>query len=76
MLCPEPCKKKEAKEAIKPDEKPAAPPPMSKLAKTVVAIVLIAGSLDTFGDFGNRFARNTILSNRYPPRGSRWRSTC
>ena len=28
--------------------------------------VLIAGSLDTFGDFGNRFARNTILSNRYP----------
>ena len=66
VLCPEPCKKKEAKEAIKPDEKPAAPPPMSKLAKTVVAIVLIAGSLDTFGDFGNRFARNTILSNRYP----------
>lgn len=31
----------------------------------MIAIICVAGSLDTFGDFGNKFARNTILTNRY-----------
>ena len=62
VYCPEPAKK----EAPTGGEPPPPPPPMSKTAKTVLTLILLAGSLDTFGDYGNRFARNTILTNRYP----------
>ena len=62
VYCPEPARK-EASKAV--GDKPP-PPPLSKTAKSVIAIILIAGSLDTFGDTGNRFARSTILTNRYP----------
>lgn len=59
--CPEPARK----EASKAGEDKPPPPPMSKTAKSVVAIILVAGSLDAFGDNGNKFARSTILTNRY-----------
>ena len=62
VYCPEPARKEASKAA---DDKPP-PPPMSKAAKSIIAIILVAGSLDTFGDTGNRFARNTILTSRYP----------
>lgn len=63
FYCPEPAKKENA---ATPDGKPAARQPVSTTQKRVMAIILIAGSLDTFGDQGNNFARNTILTNRYP----------
>jgi len=62
VYCPEPARKEASKAA---GDKPP-PPPMSKTAKSVIAIILIAGSLDTVGDTGNKFARSTILTNRYP----------
>ena len=62
VYCPEPARKEASKAA---GDKPP-PPPLSKEKKLIIAIILIAGSLDTFGDTGNRFARNTILTNRYP----------
>jgi len=62
VYCPEPARKEVSKAAG--DKTP--PPPMSKEKKLIIAIILIAGSLDTFGDTGNRFARSTILTNRYP----------
>ena len=63
--CPEPAQKTLAP-AGGASGSTQATPPISRTAKTVMAIILVAGSLDTFGDYGTRFARNTILSNRYP----------
>eukprot|EP00908_Phaeocystis_cordata_P013586 Transcript_24651.p1 GENE.Transcript_24651~~Transcript_24651.p1 ORF type:complete len:469 (+),score=244.23 Transcript_24651:1470-2876(+) len=47
------------------DAEAEKPPPMSRTARIVITIIFVAGSLDTFGDFGNKFARNTVLTNRY-----------
>lgn len=62
-FCPEPAKKG-VSQAESKGEKPAVAP-MSPGAKKIIMIIIVAGSLDTFGDYGNRFARNTILTNRY-----------
>jgi hypothetical protein len=86
-LCPEPPRKEEAK-GDDDDNKKA--PDMTRTQRLVITIILVAGSLDAFGDYGgahslappaprgpvlatdralaagNKFARNTILTNRYP----------
>merc|ERR1712194_504171 len=31
----------------------------------ILVIMIVAGAVDTFGDYGSRFARNTVLTNRY-----------
>ena len=64
VYCPEPAKKA-ASDADSKEDKPP-PPPMTPMAKKIITVILVAGTLDTFGDYGNRFARNTILTNRYP----------
>jgi MFS family permease len=43
-------------------EKPA---PMPSKTFQILVIMIVAGGFDSFGDYGNRFARNTILTNRY-----------
>ena len=71
VYCPEPARK-QAVNASSGDggdassSKPLPPPPMSRQNRAILAIILVAGSFDSFGDFGNRFARSTILTNRYP----------
>ncbi|CAE8660905.1 unnamed protein product [Polarella glacialis] len=36
-----------------------------KLVKVILRIIIIGSFLDTFGDTGNRFARSTIMTNRF-----------
>ena len=64
VYCPEPAKKGASDADTKEDKPP--PPPKTPMAKKIITVILVAGTLDTFGDYGNRFARNTILTNRYP----------
>ena len=65
LFCPEPAKK-EPKAAGGADGNESVRPSVKREHKLIMAIILVAGSLDVFGDYGNRFARSTIFSNRYP----------